>query len=140
STVQDRCKVLSHLLASEDGVELVRSGVRVANILKPDSCSTVDESLLSTDEEKNLWQSYQREVLARIETKEHLMNPVSFDEYRAMLDCLKPLTGKIDSFFEGVMVNDEDRSKRDLRHGILMNIDRHFKQIGEFKPLQPLLP
>ncbi|MBI1270903.1 glycine--tRNA ligase subunit beta [bacterium] len=140
STVQDRCKVLSHLLASEDGVELVRSGVRVANILKPDSCSTVDESLLSTDEEKNLWSSYQSEVLARIETKEHLMNPASFDEYRAMLDCLKPLTGKIDSFFEGVMVNDEDSRKRDLRHGILMNIDRHFKQIGEFKPLQPLLP
>lgn len=143
STAYDRCRVIEEMLAedgaNDGGIALVRAGIRVSNILKDDSCDQVDESQISKEEERLLWQCY-KEVEQKLAADNKLTNPSTLEDYKKMLDSMKPLTEKIDAFFEGVMVNDEDKKKRDLRHGILKKIDRHFKQIGEFKPLQPLLP
>lgn len=134
-----RCRVIEKLLASKEGCSLIRAGVRISNILKGNSCQTVIDENFSKDEEKELWQTYQTKVLS-LDTFKALSDPQAEEQFEQLGEHLMVLVDKIDGFFENVMVNDEDEKKRDLRHAILFNIDQHFKKIGEFKKLQPLLP
>lgn len=140
ATLKERLKAIDDLVSSDEGLKLVRAGVRVSNILKKDSCKTVDESSITESVEKELYNCYLDEVKAKVDTSKNLQNPCRLEDYQTLLERLGQLSEKIDSFFEGVMVNDEDKAKKDLRHAILFNIDKEFKKIGDFKKLQPLLP
>lgn len=137
---KERCAAIESLLANQEGIDLIRAGVRVSNILKKDSCTTVDESAISLEEEKALWELYKKEVQSKVSDGTSLASPNTKEELEELGKLLSKLTTTIDKFFDGVMVNDEDAAKRNLRHGILSTIDCHFKQFGEFKKLQPLLP
>lgn len=130
-----RLKALEELIEGDSSFDLVRAGVRLGNILKPDSPTAVDESKISQEAEKNLWSKY-KEIKPELDSFE----PTGIDQYRHLIDSLKPLSAPVDTFFEKVMVNDEDEGKRLLRHGILKNVYAGFEHLADFTRLQPLLP
>jgi len=130
-----RLKALEELIEGDSSFALVRAGVRLGNILKPDSPSAVDESKISQEAEKTLWSKY-KEIKPELDRFE----PTGIDQYRHLIASLKPLSAPVDGFFEKVMVNDEDEGKRLLRHGILKNVYSGFEHLADFTRLQPLLP
>lgn len=137
--VVTRCRALDELIKSADGLPTMKAGVRVANILKPDSHQTADPKLFTLDAEKNLWNTFNEDVASKWSGLEPKL-PTSIEEYKKLLDLLKNLAKPVDAFFDGVLVDDPDQEKRKNRHGLLYTIDRYFKCIGDFRKLRTLLP
>jgi len=136
--VVTRSRCLEELVKADQDMKLIRAGVRVGNILKPDSPEEVNESDFSEPMEKELWTAF-KEFRSRWQSN-GFRAPQTEDEYKDLTKELTPLAPSIDKFFEDVMVNDEDKKKRNVRHAILKNIDEYFKTIADFHKLQPLLP
>lgn len=137
--VVTRCKALDDLIKSQDGLPTMKAGVRVANILKPDSHQTTDATLFSLDAEKNLWKAFNDEVASKWSGLEPRL-PANIDEYKKLLGLLSNLAKPVDAFFDDVLVDDPDQDKRKNRHGLLSTIDRYFKCIADFRKLRSLLP
>ena len=135
-----RCQSLETLVKSDSEMKLIRAGVRVGNILKPDSESVVDESAISEAVEKELWSHFKKDVKEVWEKSGNFMPPRTKAEYEELLSLISKLSPLIDKFFEDVMVNDPDKAKKDLRHAILKNIYFYFHAVADFQKLQPLLP
>ncbi len=135
-----RCQILEDLTSNEDGLAIVRGGVRVGKILKPDSPEAVDPAAFTLDAEKNLWDAFQKEVVATWESGGQFRQPANAAEYKQLTALLGKLVKQIDQFFVDVMVNDEDKAKRDTRHGLLNAVNRYYVSIADFTKLQPLLP
>lgn len=141
SDVMVRMNTVKHMVSAPGAGDLMRVGIRIGNILKPESPDIVQADALSGASEKALWEAFQKNVKANWERGS---NPDSFTlpsteaEYQSLLDLLRNLTPYIDSFFEDTLVNDEDLAKRNNRHGILKNIDRYFRALADFTKLQAL--
>jgi glycyl-tRNA synthetase beta chain len=135
-----RCDALKELLSTEQGMSLVRIGVRIGGILTQASPSTVDQARFQSDAEANVWNVFQSSVVAKYETKGHFSQPRSLNEYMDMLRLLDSLVAPIDKFFEQVMVNDPDAKLKENRHGLLKNVYQYFGAVADFPKLQPLLP
>jgi glycyl-tRNA synthetase beta chain len=139
SDVMVRMNTVKHLVSAPGAADLMRVGIRIGNILKPDSPDVVQADALTGASEKALWEAFQKNVKANWErSKDGFTLPTTEAEYQSLLDLLHKLTPFIDSFFEDTMVNDEDMAKRNNRHGILKNIDRYFRALADFTKLQAL--
>lgn len=134
-----RLKTVMHLIGSPGGNDLMRVGVRVGNILKADSPEAVDEKLLEGEAEKLLWEAFKKNVQANWEKNGRFVQPQSEAEYQSLLDLQRQIIPHVDRFFEETLVNDQDKAKRDNRHGILKHIDRYYRSIADFTKLQPLI-
>lgn len=137
--VVTRCKALDELIKSDHGLLTMKAGVRVANILKPDSHQTADPKLFTLDAEKNLWKVFNDDVASKWSGLEPKL-PTTIDEYKNLLALLQNLAKPVDAFFDDVLVDDPDQEKRKNRHGLLYTIDRYFKCVGDFRKLRSLLP
>ncbi len=131
-----RVQTINELVKSEKGIELIRAGVRIGNILKEEIADPVNETLFSQEEEKQLWQAF-RQNFAQL--------PKNGDQgddraYSFLIDRLQHLAKPIDNFFDNVMVNDQDIAKRKNRHALLGTINKQFQTIADFPKLQPLIP
>ncbi|MFN8659432.1 MAG: glycine--tRNA ligase subunit beta [Candidatus Obscuribacterales bacterium] len=135
-----RCQILEDLTSNEEGLAIVRGGVRIGKILKSDSPEAVDPSVFTLDAEKNLWDAFQKEVVATWESGGQFKQPSNPAEYKQLTALLGKLVKQIDQFFVDVMVNDDDKAKRDTRHGLLNAVNRYYISIADFTKLQPLLP
>jgi glycyl-tRNA synthetase beta chain len=135
-----RCQLLKEILSREDGVAIVRAGVRMGNILKPESPSSVDTALFACDAETVLWNAFQQSVVAAWEKDGQFEQPRTLDQYRRMIGLLNALVVPVDGFFDNVMVNDPDATKKNNRHAILKNIYQYYAAVADFPKLQPLLP
>ncbi|MGH7488923.1 MAG: glycine--tRNA ligase subunit beta, partial [bacterium] len=132
---------LEKLLKSDGGLDLARIAVRVGKILGADSPDRVDANLFAVDAERNLWETFNKEVVKQWQKDaEPFRTPSDKAQYEQLLALLRPLIPVVDKFFDDVMVNDPDRSKRDNRHGMLKQIDRYFRSVADFPKLQSLLP
>ena len=138
--VIERLSCLEEIMGNNDGLTVVRAGVRVGNILSADSPETVNEGLLKEESEKALWQSFNKEVVSVWGNGSTLKKPASKEEYRQLLSLLTKIAQPIDRLFDEVLVNDPDKTKRDNRHALLKNVDKYFKTVADFPKLQPLLP
>ncbi len=135
-----RCKAIEKLVSSPEGLAVVKAGVRVGNILKPDSPDNLNESALNETIEKELWSTFKSDVSSKWEKDGKFRQPHSAEEYEQMLNLLRPVAPVVDKFFDDVMVNDPDKSKRDNRHALLKKLDQYFSSVAVFPKLQPLLP
>lgn len=135
-----RCLSAEKLFKSEEGIATARAGVRIGNILKPDSPEKLDEKALTEPVEKELWKNFQEQFLAKWEKDGSFRRPQNEKEYDEVLKLLASLAPHVDKFFLDVMVNDPDKAKRDNRHALLRKIDRYYSSIASFPKLQPLLP
>lgn len=134
-----RCQSLEDLLNSDPKLPLVRAGVRVGKILQDDSSGKVNESLLENEAEKNLYKTFVKEVQEKFPAARLSQNLAAAD-YKEILEHLSTLCGPIETFFDDVMVEDPDKTKRENRHALLGSIYKYFAAVGDFRCLKPLLP
>ena len=136
--IRARAQALDALSKSAQGIELIRAGVRIGNILKAGERGTVDENLLVEDAERALWDAYQSAFPENgLDTDTGSI--VQLSDYEKILSTLTPLVGPINRFFDDVMVNDENPAKRKNRHALLHTLYLQFKLVGDFPTLQPII-
>jgi glycyl-tRNA synthetase beta chain len=134
-----RCRCLEKLINSDPELNLVRAGVRVGKILSDDSAGAVKEKLFEHDSERALFDIFVEEVKSKWDENRFSQTLTSAD-YMELLDLLAVLAGPVQKFFDDVMVDDPDKTKRDNRHALLASIFKYFSAIGDFRCLKPLLP
>ncbi len=144
SDVIVRMNTVKHMSSAPGASELIRVGVRIGNILGPDSPDVVQPDKLSEEAEKALWDAFQKNVKANWQrsgnnSANSFVMPTTEAEYQSMLDLLGNLTPHIDKFFVDILVNDKDIEKRNNRHAILKQIDQYFRALADFTKLQPLI-
>ncbi|HEY9870330.1 MAG TPA: glycine--tRNA ligase subunit beta [Candidatus Obscuribacterales bacterium] len=135
-----RCQVIDELIDSPGGLDLVRAGVRVGNILTPASPERVDSTLFRDKSERDLWENFNSGVVSVWQSDGRFRVPAGKDEYRRLLELLRVVAPHVHALFDAVMINDPDEQLKDNRHGLLLNVDRYFKAVADFPKLQPLLP
>ncbi len=133
-TIVRRVEALGSFLDSEDGKNLLAGTKRAANILAAEEkkgtvvASSVDPPLLRDDAEKALDAAVNR---AEAEAGEALGK----EDFSAALAALSALREPVDSFFERVLVNDEDQAVRANRLALLARIRAATGQVADFSKI-----
>lgn len=126
-----RVEALGSFLDSEDGKNLLAGTKRAANILAAEEkkgtavATAVDPAKLALPAEKVLFEAVNR---AEKEAGEAIQN----EDFSAAMRALSALREPVDSFFEGVLVNDEDAGIRANRLALLSRIRAATGQVADF--------
>ncbi|MER9138033.1 glycine--tRNA ligase subunit beta [Mesorhizobium sp. M0830] len=129
-----RVEALGAFLDSEDGRNLLAGTKRAANILAAEEkkktviAETVEPALLREDAEKSLFAAVSQ---AEKQAGEAIQN----DDFSAALLALSVLREPVDSFFEHVLVNDEDQAVRGNRLALLARIRAATGQVADFSKI-----
>jgi glycyl-tRNA synthetase beta chain len=135
-----RVTLVESLLKTAQGLDCVRAGIRIANILKTNDGSEVKPEALSEEAEKNLWAAYQRAFGPSQPANRPVNQLLSEANILELTTGLEELVSPINRFFEEIMVNDNDLNKRKNRHALLHLLREKFKNLADFSKLQPLIP
>jgi glycyl-tRNA synthetase beta chain len=133
-TIIRRVEALGSFLSTEDGKNLLAGAKRAANILAAEEkkgtavAPTVDPSLFRTDEEKNL-------AAAVNQAESQAGQAIQKEDFSAALASLSALREPVDSFFERVLVNDEDLAVRANRLALLSRIRAATGQVADFSKI-----
>ncbi|RUW62205.1 glycine--tRNA ligase subunit beta [Mesorhizobium sp. M7A.F.Ca.US.008.03.1.1] len=126
-----RVEALGSFLDTEDGRNLLAGTKRAANILAAEEkkktavAETVEPALLREDAEKSLFAAVNQ---AEKQAGEAIQN----DDFSGALLALSVLREPVDSFFEHVLVNDEDQAVRANRLALLARIRAATGQVADF--------
>ncbi|MER9102970.1 glycine--tRNA ligase subunit beta [Mesorhizobium sp. M0848] len=129
-----RVEALGSFLDTEDGKNLLAGTKRAANILAAEEkkktvvAETVESALLREDAEKSLFAAVNQ---AEKQAGEAIQN----DDFSAALLALSVLREPVDSFFEHVLVNDEDQAVRANRLALLARIRAATGQVADFSKI-----
>ncbi|MER9375720.1 glycine--tRNA ligase subunit beta [Mesorhizobium sp. M0491] len=129
-----RVEALGSFLDTEDGKNLLAGTKRAANILAAEEkkktvvAETVESALLREDAEKSLFAAVNQ---AEKQAGEAIQN----DNFSAALLALSVLREPVDSFFEHVLVNDEDQAVRANRLALLARIRAATGQVADFSKI-----
>ncbi|MFD1197787.1 glycine--tRNA ligase subunit beta [Brucella gallinifaecis] len=129
--VARRLEALIVFINEEDGKNLLAGTKRAANILAAEEkkgtkvASSVDVALLKLDEEKALYEAVN---LASTEAAE----AIAREDFGGAMLALAKLRGPVDTFFENVMVNDEDENIRANRLALLEQIRTATSTVADF--------
>lgn len=135
-----RAKCLENLIASDSQLRLVRAGVRISKILSDDSTNTaLDPGIFTEEAEKELFAVFKEKVQQKW-PESKLGHKLQEADYKDLLQVLSALPASVEKFFDNVMVEDPDKTKRGNRHALLASINRYFSLLGDFRCLKPLLP
>lgn len=121
--VVGRTEVLSRLVQSADYNEFHDAANRILRIAKSDDISLdVNNSLFVEDAETQLWNC----------AKCFVGTTLSYEELvKAFRNCVPAIT----SFFDNVLVMDEDEKIRNNRLSVLANIKKSFMQLADFSKI-----
>jgi glycyl-tRNA synthetase beta chain len=123
----EKLKILDNMMKSNDGKILLQIYSRVSNILGSEKTSAnIDESKFILREEKELYNAI-KVILPEIESS------LKSKDFSSALSNLCSLNLSIGSFFENVMVNDQDIAVANNRKAILKLVADIFDQIGHFE-------
>lgn len=114
-----------------EATALAAANKRIGNILKKSSgeaADTVSEALLQESAEKDLWQAIRQ-------VEQHNAPKLAARDYVGVLQALAGLRGPVDAFFDGVMVNAEDKAVRGNRLALLRTIGGQFNAVGDISLL-----
>jgi glycyl-tRNA synthetase beta chain len=126
-----RVEALGSFLDTEDGRNLLAGTKRSANILAAEEkkktvvAETVEPALFRQDAEKSLFAAVNQ---AERQAGEAIQN----DDFSGALLALSVLREPVDSFFEHVLVNDEDQAVRANRLALLARIRTATGQVADF--------
>ncbi|MET0293017.1 MAG: glycine--tRNA ligase subunit beta [Steroidobacteraceae bacterium] len=128
-----RLRAMLDFLALPDAASLTAANKRIANLLKKSasgasSASTVDAALLRVDAERAL-----NEALTEVGGP--VRASVARGDYDAALRALSTLRPRVDAFFDGVMVMDEDLALRANRIALLTALRDLFSGIADLSRL-----
>ena len=129
-----RVEALGRLIDSEDGKNLLAGTKRAANILDAEEKKgtridkAVDPLLLREDAEKRLFAAVNQ---AEKDAAEAIQN----EDFSAAMLALSALREPVDSFFERVLVNDEDQDIRANRLALLARIRAATGEVADFSKI-----
>ncbi|RWP45768.1 MAG: glycine--tRNA ligase subunit beta [Mesorhizobium sp.] len=129
-----RVKALGSFLDTEDGRNLLAGTKRAANILaaeekkKTTIAEHVAPALFREDAEKSLFAAVNQ---AEKEAGQAIHN----EDFSAAMLALSALREPVDSFFERVLVNDEDQAARANRLALLARIRAATDQVADFSKI-----
>ena len=123
-----KAAALENFLQTPDAVKNIQSFVRVSNLAKKSDSAAVDETLIKLEAEQKLYQAFNavKVVAGELVTKK---------DFNGALDAAKKLSAPIDSFFDSVMVMDENLEIRKNRLALLKSIDNLLGEIADFSKL-----
>ncbi|PSJ62569.1 glycine--tRNA ligase subunit beta [Kumtagia ephedrae] len=130
-TIVRRVEALGSFLDSEDGKNLLAGTKRAANILAAEEkkgtaiAAIVDPALFREDAEKALFAAVNQ---AEREAGEAIRQ----EDFSAAMRALAALRAPVDSFFDKVLVNDEDVAVRANRLALLARIRAATGQVADF--------
>jgi glycyl-tRNA synthetase beta chain len=126
-----RVEALGSFLDTEDGRNLLAGTKRAANILAAEQkkgtaiADAVDPSLFSADAEKNLFAAVN-------EAESKAAQAIQDEDFSAAMLALSALREPVDSFFEDVLVNDDDQAVRANRLALLARIRAATDTVADF--------
>ena len=120
-----KAAALEQFLATPDSTKIIQSFVRVGNLAKKAKSTELNAELFTLDAEKVLYRAFEAIKVAADEL-------LAKKDFLGALDVLKKLSTPIDSFFDSVMVMDEDLTVRANRLALLKSIDNLLAKIADF--------
>ena len=132
--VDDVCSVtlkaqaVEQFVATPDAVKNIQSFVRVSNLAKKSDSAEVAENLIQLEAEQVLYKAFEAIKIVAGEL-------IDKKDFIGALDALKKLSAPVDSFFDAVMVMDENLEIRKNRLALLKSIDNLFSKIADFGKL-----
>ncbi|TGQ34304.1 glycine--tRNA ligase subunit beta [Mesorhizobium sp. M00.F.Ca.ET.216.01.1.1] len=129
-----RVEALGSFLDTEDGKNLLAGTKRAANILAVEEkkktmiADRVEPALFREDAEKKLFAAVNQ---AERQASEAIQN----EDFSAAMLALSALREPVDSFFERVLVNDEDQAVRANRLALLARIRAATDQVADFSKI-----
>lgn len=123
-----KAAALENFLQTPDAVKNIQSFVRVSNLAKKSDSAAVDETLIKLEAEQKLYQAFNAVKVVAGEL-------VNKKDFNGALDAAKKLSAPIDSFFDSVMVMDENLDIRKNRLALLKSIDNLLAEIADFSKL-----
>ncbi|TPI54956.1 glycine--tRNA ligase subunit beta [Mesorhizobium sp. B3-1-3] len=129
-----RVEALGSLLDTDEGKNLLAGTKRAANILAAEEkkktlvAETVEPALFREEAENKLYAAVNQ---AEKEAGQAIQN----EDFSAAMLALSVLREPVDSFFEGVLVNDEDQAVRANRLALLARIRAATDQVADFSKI-----
>ena len=120
-----KAAAVEQFLKTPDATKTLQSFVRISNLAKKATTTEMDAEGFTLDAEKVLYGAFAAIKVAADEL-------VDKKDYLGALDVLKKLSTPIDSFFDSVMVMDEDLNIRINRLALLKSIDNLLAKIADF--------
>ncbi len=120
-----KAAAVEQFLKTPDSTKYIQSFVRVGNLAKKADSTDLNAELFNLDAEKVLYQAFAAIKVVAGEL-------VDKKDFLGALDALKKLSTPIDSFFDSVMVMDENLSLRKNRLALLKSIDNLLAKIADF--------
>ncbi|WP_454744809.1 glycine--tRNA ligase subunit beta [Ciceribacter selenitireducens] len=132
--VARRAEALTAFITSEDGKNLLAGTKRATQLLAAEEkkgtvvADGVSEALLTLDAEKALY-------AAVTEATKKAAAAVASEDFRAAMQSLSKLRGPVDTFFQDVLVNDEDAAIRANRLALLKAIREATATVADFSKI-----
>jgi glycyl-tRNA synthetase beta chain len=132
--VTSRVAALGIFLDTEDGKNLLAGTKRAANILAAEEkkgtaiADAVDPALLRENSEKKLFDAVNQ-------AEKNAAEAIQKQDFSAAMLALSALREPVDSFFEEVLVNDEDAAVRANRLALLSRIRSATGQVADFSKI-----
>ena len=120
-----KAAALEQFLATPDATKNIQSFVRVSNLAAKADSTDINAELFTLDAEKILFRAFEAIKVAADEL-------IDKKDFLGALDVLKKLSTPIDSFFDSVMVMDEDAALRRNRLALLKSVDNLLDKIADF--------
>ncbi len=126
-----RVEALGSFLDTEDGKNLLAGTKRAANILAAEEkkktvvAETVEPALFREEAEKSLFAAVNQ-------AEKQAGEAIQKEDFSAAMLALSVLREPVDSFFERVLVNDEDQAVRANRLALLARIRTATDQVADF--------
>ena len=120
-----KAAAVEQFLKTPDATKNIQSFVRVSNLAKKSDSTEINSQLFALDAEKILHGAFAAIKVAADEL-------IDKKDFLGALDVLKKLSTPIDSFFESVMVMDENLIVRKNRLALLKSIDGLLGKIADF--------
>jgi glycyl-tRNA synthetase beta chain len=126
-----RVEALGSFLETEDGKNLLAGTKRAANILAAEEkkktlvAATVEPALFREEAEKSLFAAVNQ-------AEKQAGEAIQKEDFSAAMLALSVLREPVDSFFERVLVNDEDQAVRANRLALLARIRAATDQVADF--------
>ncbi|MCO6177285.1 glycine--tRNA ligase subunit beta [Ciceribacter sp. RN22] len=132
--VARRAEALTAFITSEDGINLVAGTKRATQLLASEEkkgtvvADAVSDALLTLDAEKALY------AAIRVATAE-AAEAVAKEDFRSAMQALSKLRAPVDTFFDDVLVNDEDAAIRANRLALLKAIREATGTVADFSKI-----
>ena len=123
-----KASTLSDFIRTADSTKIIQSFVRVGNLAKKAETTDINASILNVEAEVTLYKAFEAIKVVSEEL-------IGKHDYTGALEALKKLSLPIDSFFDSVMVMDEDIKIRNNRLALLKSIDELISKIAVFSKI-----